>query len=353
MRVRRGWALALPVVIVMSAAGAAGAAPADGATIPLGTCAKPAGVTTDAEGDKVYEFRFPTGLTERHPVPAPDFDPATASPERLRKLGLPDRPATGAAGRADWNRLAASLQRRTTPRPGCFRTNAKAIYHTYNYSGYRAIAASGKTYSGIHASYTAPSYYLSTCGSESMTQWVGVSNDTLLAQVGLYVTQYNPTVWSSAFYEFVRGGDWETPGVVDVDGVPYIAGHRYYFSALYVDRFNWQFIINDLTSGALASFYVQHVNGGATQFIQPLGYFVSERLTYGDVLTEYMNHSDVRFRSAMVRINGAGDARMSIQRPEQVIMHSRLTDERLGNVDTVNESDSSFTEHFARCGFVE
>jgi hypothetical protein len=67
-----------------------------------------------------------------------------------------------------------------------------------------------------------------------------------------------------------------------------------------------------------------------------------------------MNHSDVRFRSATVHIDGEGDARMSIQRPEEVAMLSAaLGNKRLSNSDSLDTSESSFTEHWARCGAAE
>jgi hypothetical protein len=362
MRTRRAWAVVIPAVLVIVAAGpgTAGAVapdlaegvPSPGSTAAVGTCAKPAGVVTDADGDRFYEFRHANGGIERHPIPAADFDPETADASRLQKLGLPKRPVLSSPDRAEWDAVAASVQRRAIPQPSCTRTNARATFYTGNYSGYRAIAASGKTYSGAHSSYTAPSYYLSTCGQESMTQWVGVSNNTVLVQAGLYVTQYTGTVHASAFWEVVGGG-WDTGSVQDTPQVTYVPGHRYYFLVEYSTAYLWHFLINDLTNGDLFNFFYG-VGAGGTTYIQPYAYFVSERLSYGALQTQYMNHSDVRFRTAMAQINGGSDARLSIQRPEQVIMLSAgIGNQRLGNVDTVSESDSSFTEHWARCGVVE
>ncbi|MEV6494291.1 hypothetical protein AB0M20_37565, partial [Actinoplanes sp. NPDC051633] len=98
---------------------------------------------------------------------------------------------------------------------------------------------------------------------------------------------------------------------------------------------------------------IYHPEAGATNYLQSYGHFISERMTYpGGFLSEYMNHSDVRFRNAMVHIQGEGDARMSIQQPTENIMTGR-NQLRLSNIDSLNVSTSSFTEHWARCGQVE
>jgi hypothetical protein len=344
---------AIAIVIVSAGPGAAHAATRADVGTTIGSCAKLAGVTTDADGDTVYEFKAADGAVERHFVPAPSFDPAAASTERLQKFGLPARPpATRSAERTEWDAVAAAAKRSNTPQGSCFRTPARATTYYRNYSGYKGTAASGKVYSGVHASYTAPSYYLSTCSQESMTQWVGVSDNDVLVQAGVYVTQYDGSLHSSAFYEVV-GGPWDTGHVVDVPSVPYVAGHRYYFNVEYGNRNQWVFVISDLDSGASASIAPIH-SGGGTNYLQPIAYVTSERLSYSGTLTQYMNHSDVRFRSATTQISGEGEARLSIQRPDDVIMISPgIGDKRLGNVDPINVSDSSFTEHWARCGVVE
>jgi len=231
-----------------------------------------------------------------------------------------------------------------------------ATRYGLNYSGYNAVAASGELYSGAHSSFTAPDYYLSGCTQESMAHWVGVSNDQVLVQAGVYVDQYTGTLDSGGFIEFV-GGTWSTGGLTSVD-VPYVAGHRYYFDVHYVDRFSWSLLVSDLDSGASCSILWKRSSGGGTQYLQPYAYFVSERLTYhtggGSLLTQYMSHSDARFRTATATIYGAGDARLSIQRPEQLIMTSPgIGNQRLSNPDPLEVSAGNFTEHWARCGVVE
>ncbi|MBB5850528.1 hypothetical protein ACFQ05_32610 [Amycolatopsis umgeniensis] len=355
----------VPVVAVLLA----GTAPASGYAAPPSTpgantpaklCAEALAVTTDADGDNHHSFRMPNGLLVDQVVPGRTFDPATASPARLTKVGLPARPdsdavAPGELNRADWEKVARGLNR-ATPKPPCVKPGVHATTHSTNYSGYRATAASGETYSGAHSSITAPSYYASTCSDESMTQWVGVSNDTVLVQAGVYVTQATGAVESGGFIEFVRGS-WDTGGVVDID-VPYVAGHRYYLDVHYADRYNWSLTVSDLDNGQNFSGFWTHPTGGGTDYLQPFAYFVSERLTYTlgsqSSLTQYMNHSDVRFRAATAKIHGAGDARLSIQRPDQQIMLSPgIGNQRLSNPDPLEVSASNFTEHWARCGVVE
>jgi hypothetical protein len=312
-------------------------------------------VTTDADGDQHHSFRMPNGLMVDQVIPGPTFTPAIASAARLAKIGLPARPtsasvAAGELSQTDWEKLASSVAR-ATPKPPCGLPGVRAAGHNLNYSGYRATAASGQTYSGAHSSITAPSYYLSTCSEESMSQWVGVSNDHVLVQAGVYATQVG-TEKSGAFIEFV-GGSWDTEHLIDV-GVPYIAGDRYYLDVHYADRYNWSLTVSDLDNGRSFSGFWTHPNGGATDYLQPFADFVSERLTYGSQLSQYMNHSDVRFRTATVKIYNGSDARLSIQRPEQWIMLSPgIGNQRLSNTDPLEVSASNFTEHWARCGAIE
>jgi len=351
---------AIPIAVLLVGAGAtpsqaepAGAFPSD-ASAKL--CGEALPVTVDADGDQHHSFRMPGGLLVDQVVPGPTFAPATASAARLAKVGLPARPVSGAlaAGelsRADWDKLAGGLTR-ATPKPPCGVPGVRAAAHNKNYSGYSATAASGETYSGAHSSITAPSYYLSTCAEESMSQWVGVSNDHVLVQAGIYANQAAGTDKSGGFIEFY-GGSWDTEHLIDV-GVPYIAGHRYYLDVHYADRYNWSLTVSDLDNGQNFSGFWTHPTGGATEYLQPFAYFVSERLTVGGWLTQYMNHSDVRFRTATAKIYGAGDARLSIQRPEQQIMLSPgIGNQRLSNTDPLEVSASNFTEHWARCGVVE
>jgi hypothetical protein len=354
------------VMVVLAAPAAAtpvavaGGRPVSPPAKAVKACATPLGVTVDAAGEQHHRFQLTPTLIEDHVVPGADFDPLTASTDRLRKLGLPPRPPAGDPEEAQWRAVATSLQRRAAPKPGCLRPHIQATFHTLNYSGYRAIAETGKTYSGAHSSYTAPSYYLSTCTSESMTQWVGVSDNTNLVQAGVYVSQYTGTVESGGFYEIV-GGSWDTGGLIDVSAsVPYIEGHRYYFNVQYVDRYTWAFLVNDLTNGNVFSINIFHPGGGGTQYRRPLGYFTSERLTYFNpvtgerFLTQYMNHSLVRLRTATVHVYNEGEALLSSQRPEQVIGHSPgINGPRIGNIDPIEVGPSNFSEHWARCGQVE
>jgi hypothetical protein len=352
-------AIVVLTVGLVGPAAAAAAPEVPSAKPTAASCATPLGVTVDADGDQHHRFQLTPSLIEDHVVPAAGFNPLTASDERLKKYGLPPRPAAGDPDAALWSAAAAAVAKPRTPKPGCRQSDVRAIIHNSNYSGYMGTAASGKTYSGAHSSYTAPSYYLSTCSSESMTQWVGVSDDANLVQAGVYVNQFFGTLRSGGFYEIV-GGTWDTGGLIDVSvSVPYVEGHRYYFNVRYVDRFSWAFLVNDLTNGKLFSINIFHPEGGGTQYRRPLGYFTSERLSVRDengdwFLTQYLNHSAVRFRTATVQITGEGEARLSIQRPEQVIAHSPGIDgPRIGNLDPIEVSPSNFTENWARCGQVE
>lgn len=348
MRRRFAALFAVPIALTLTTV------PALAAPAPEVTCAVPLGVRTDADGDRHHTFRLPNGIVTDQVVPAADFDPATASPERVAKIGLPPRPVGAASDKisgSDWDRLAQGIKR-TQPKAGCVNKGLKATYHSKHYSGYRAFAASGNTYSGAHASYTAPNYYLSGCTDESMTQWVGVSDGYLLVQAGLYVNQSGPFK-ATAFIEFVHG-TWDTDGVYDIP-VAYVVGHRYYFDVHYLDRYNWSLTVSDLDAGDSYTATWYNAGAGGTQYLQPQAYFISERLLRSDgYFTQYMSHSDVRFRAATAHIYGAGDARLSVQRPEEMVMLSpAIGDLRLSNVDPLETSGSNFTEHWARCGAVE
>jgi hypothetical protein len=165
----------------------------------------------------------------------------------------------------------------------------------------------------------------------------------------MLVTQYTGTVQMGAFYEIV-GSSWDTGSVVMSTQVPYIAGHRYYFYVHYMDRYHWGFLVNDLDNGNLLDVVVYNPGAGGTQYNQPIAYFVSERLSYGDLMTQYMNHANVRFRTAAAHISGGSDQSLVSQRPEVVTMFSpTLNYTVLSYVDAL-ESTSSFTEHWNACG---
>jgi hypothetical protein len=340
-------------------AGPSPEAPAAGVTPDCGVAD---GVTVDATGDRRYRFKHTGGWYEEHVVPAAGFDPATAPAPRLAALGLAPRPAAG-PDRALWDEAARNLVRPRTPRASCVLPGIRAASYSGNWSGYSAKAATGKTYSAASTAYTAPSFYTSTCTNESMVQFAAVANarGTMMVQAGMFVDQYSGDLYGGGFYEFV-GGPWESEGVVSVGAsVPYVAGHRYFFSMRYVDRYRWGVTVQDLDSLATYSTNIYHPEAGATNYIQSYGHFISERMSYPNsdplqpnthLLSQYMNHSDVRFRNATVHINGETDARLSIQQPDEFIMLGR-DQQRLSNVDPLNVSTSSFTEHWARCGTVD
>ncbi|GLW29052.1 hypothetical protein Areg01_19920 [Actinoplanes regularis] len=346
----------MSLIFVTADASSASAGGDSPAAAPTGAqCGVPDGdVIVDSSGDRHYRFKHAEGWIEEQVVPGASFDPATAPVDRLARLGLPHRPQQ-AGKRALWDEAARNLKKPRTPKPACVLPGVRAdAGYSSNWSGFTARAASGKTYDKVSSAYTAPSYYLSTCTQESLAQWVGVGNGggTTMVQNGVYVDQFSGTPSSGGFFEFV-GGDWETPGLVSVASqVPYVAGHRYFFSAEYVDRYRWAIIVQDLDNGNTYSSNSYHANGGATNYLGTEAYFITERLTHGSVLTQYMSHSDVRFRDATVGIKGESEARMTIQRPLESIMVGN-NGERLANNDAPNIANSDFTVHWARCGYVE
>ncbi len=323
---------------------------AERSVAPGEKCGTLLGLSNDADGDRHYRFLLPNGLTEDQVVPAVDFDPATASSDRVARLGLPPRPAASASNRADWNTMAINIKHRSEPRPSCVQPNIFATLATYNMSGYRARAAAGQQYSGAHSSYTAPSYFLSICGGESMGQWAGVTNLSYLIQAGVYVIQPPTGVQSGGFVEIV-GGSWDTGGLLSVHQVvPYLAGNRYFFSVQYVDRFRWAFLVQNLDNGDTYSSTLSHSAGGGTAYIQEFGFFVSERLSDNVGNLQYMSHSDVRFRTATVHIYGGSDALMSVQQPDEITMQSKNTLQYLSDSHSLNITSSNFTEHWLACG---
>jgi hypothetical protein len=341
----------IAVLVVSAGTATFAAAPATPARPGASTavCSTPLGVTTDVDGDRHYRFQFPNGAVEEQVLPSGSFDPAKATAERIKKLALPARPATANADRPQWDAVARGLAHRRTPKPSCLRPGVRATTFTLNYAGYEARAASGKTFSGAHSAYTAPSYYLSQCVDESMAQWVGVSNDSVLIQAGLYADQSQGFLDAAGFIEIV-GGSWETAGLLYLANVQYVAGHRYYFAVHYADAGHWSYNVDDLDDpgNSQDGFFPTSSTKGGTQYIQPFGYFVSERLTVNGTMTRYMDHSPVRFRTATVQINGAGDARMSIEQPDEQVMKHGTS--RLANTADFDVSTSGFTETFARCG---
>jgi hypothetical protein len=347
------------LIVALAPSTAAMAHPVPPATPAVGskTCAQARPVSTDADGDNHHVFAFPNGATTDEITAAPGLDPDTATPARLKKLGLPDRPARGTSDRPAWDNLIRGRMAKQNAQAPCVLNRVTAaslppVSHHW-YAGYEAHAAAGKNFSGAHASYTAPSYYLSTCSDESMTQWVGVQNSagTVLAQAGLYTTQYG-TMHGGGFFEFVNG-PWNTLGLVDLN-VIYYAGDRYYFNISYADATDWAIDVEDLDDSANSWIGFYHVDGGGgTGYIAPTAYAISERLTYGSTLTQYMNHSTVSFRTTQAIIDGAGAARFSIENPQRYDMYSKDGKTELSNVGALDTSTSNFAENWKACGKVE
>jgi hypothetical protein len=331
------------------------------------SCGKTTSITKTGAGDTKYSFTLSNGLVETAVVPAASIDFATASPQRIKDLALPPRPRAGTAERASWDRLAAGTRTTTAPSASCIRSNLHATVYSDIWSGYKGTAASGRLYYGASASMTAPTWYLSSCDQESMTQWVGVSGPGFLVQAGLYATQFSGTLETEPFYEFV-GGTWNVAVVVPDKHLPlYTPNARYFFSVRYVNRYAWGIVIQNLDTGVSFARNVGKPGDegapGATQYLQPDGAFISERLTYtlnnSNYATQYMNHSDVRFRDAKVYFDDGSSARMSIQRPQEIVLQGMVPvahgyeKKRLSNTSDFNESTSSFTESWARCGILE
>jgi hypothetical protein len=348
--------VAATALIVAGGLVASGVATASAA--PSRQCATPLGVTVDADGDLHHRFRLPNGLIEEKLVPGPDVDPLRSPARRLAKFGLPGRPSASDPASADWHAAASGLNRRTAPKPSCLVPDLYAI-NLPTIAGYRARAASGKLYDGIHSSYTAPEFYLSICVSESMSQWVGLSSGGgILAQTGVYVDQwFGSPARSGAFYEII-GGSLATGPLVDM-GLSYFEGHRYYFSVAVADSQTLVFLVNNLTNDTFVSAQIVGAIGSTAVYRNPIGYFVSERLVHGNpdtgqmLISRYMSHSNVRFRTAKVHIWGETDARLSIQRPEVVNMFSRDNTVQLGRGFDLNTELSNFSEAWMACGQVE
>lgn len=334
-------------------------------------CAQLKSVTVDADGDTHHLYAFANGLSTDAVVPAASLDPDTSPSARFKKFGLPTRPAAGSADRAAWDGLVQGLKRKRTAAAPCIDVGLSASLPDktlHNYAGWEAHAASGKTFSGAHMSMTAPTYYLSTCSNETMTQWIGVSDANaanVLVQAGLYVNQDtgNGLLDSGGFLEFV-GGSWDTTpvygGIVRLDtgpgpgSVPYIAGDRYYFSVQYEDRYDWGITAEDLDNPDYTYSQSWHNAGaGGTQYIQPAAFAISERMSVNGVFTQYMNHSTVSFRTTMAHIDAAGDARFSIENPQRIIMKNVAETTQLSSVSALDSSTSNFYENWLACGQAE
>ena len=152
------------------------------------------------------------------------------------------------------------------------------------------------------------------------------------------------------------GDGWDTGGVVPF-GNPYVAGHQYYFSVQYLDRYDWGVTVEDLSAPEKPfNMTVHNPAAGGTNYLQPYAYAVSERLLMRDALghtflTQYMAHATVSFQTVMVNDNNAGWARFSIESPASIDMYSLGT--RIGAVGALDTSTSSFTENQVGCGQVE
>jgi hypothetical protein len=294
-------------------------------------------------------YAWPDGSTTIGVYPSKYFDPATASDARIAQFPWGPRPSSTAPSYSDWLQAARYSETppltppaRLCPRPGVNETDA------YAYTGYAAQAAAGKTFDGAHSSYTAPAVYESWCLNDALSEWVGVSDalvfNSLIVQAGLTVDEVGGYV--GGWYE-VYGGTWNTQSEVPIP-VTYVAGHRYYFDVHYADAQDWAYQVTDLDDSTNHySSFIHHSTGGGTQYINPIGHFVSERPMFNGQQDDYMGHSDTRFRTATVHITGEGDARMSIERPEALWMKNGST--LLGTSDSLDVTNSNFTAHWKNC----
>lgn len=305
----------------------------------------------DDDGDSHREYTFANGTQLREVYPNPSLDPLTASAARLSKFPWPVRPSRDSADYAEWAaEFGKSSLLKESPGEPCMNPTVKFSVSpsSFNYSGYAAQAAAGTTFDQAHTSYTAPNYYLSTCRGEAFGDWVGVSNDTVLMQSGVFVNQTS-TLQSGGFVEVV-GGPFDTGAVVQLP-IAYTAGQRYYFYIGYRDANDLYYIVQNLDTGLVRNGFLTNTSGGsggATGYRQPIGYFIDERPTVGNSLSNFMDHSVSRFRSATVHITGGTDARMSIERPQDISMYN-YSYQLLGYTTSFDSTSSSFSGNWNSC----
>lgn len=301
----------------------------------------------DKDGDSWFKYSSTTTATV-HVRVAPDFNALKATPERLAKLGIPSPPELGSNDYAEWLDIVKAISSQTATGPSCA-GKAKAAPPLINWAGYQATAASGKRYSNVHSSYTAPTIYDSQCTDESLTSWVGYGqNNNYFVQAGIYRSQYGGTLNESGFWEIV-GGTLDTGTTQDLYGSHFKMGHRYYLYIGYRDSntLNVQLLDLDEPTNKFNGFVVTGSAGGVGNYLGPRGLFIDERLLYGTTYSQFADHSDTRYRTATVHIYGETDARMTIQSPDSIFMESGGL--LLGNPASLDTTNSNFSGVWDHC----
>jgi hypothetical protein len=128
-------------------------------------------VTPIAGGGATYDYDM-DGHRVREYVPPADFDGTAATDDQLEKYGLPPRPSDLAAY-PDWQKRMTKVQV-GTPAPFIVESNATSdTVSSPKWSGY-AVTASRGTFTQAETWFYQPTFYSSSCTSNSETTWAGI-----------------------------------------------------------------------------------------------------------------------------------------------------------------------------------
>lgn len=319
-------------------------------------CGALSGESVDGDGDTVFTFTMPDASSITTYDPGPDLltvdgrlNADKLTPGRAAKLGIGIEPSDPEQHKI-WAAMIPGLKHSDTiPVAPCFMYGMTAGQSTTNWAGFQSHdAVTGQAYIGAASSGTMPDYFTSTCSKESMTQWVGISEGNHFVQAGYVYEAATAPIHGFPFIEYF-GGPWSIP-VMDVNSPTIAPGQRWFFSIRYLNNSAWSFTITNLDTGQFNTVAPNQPTQNGATYIGHLGDFISERIQVNGIPTEYLAHSVARFRSAQVTLIDGTTRSMSHQAPDPVSMYSVSPGTNLlGFADTLNITDSSFSEHWNAC----
>lgn len=216
-----------------------------------GTPAPLAGVTTLADGGKVYRYRI-AGEINEVPVPPAGFNPLTAGAKALSTYGLPARPAATTA-KAQWTARMRAFRRPSDPRlcVTAYRTRRASVTagNSTNWAGYAAHHSSSRSYYVGATGDFVQTHAKTSCSGATWTGWVGLGgyySGGGLIQAGSYRGSGGGV---HAFYEYLDGSGGGVP-VINMPSVKVKNGHHIHASVIYQrSTHRTTFYVYDTTNG--------------------------------------------------------------------------------------------------------
>lgn len=219
-----------------------------------------AGVTTLADGGKVYKYRI-AGEINEVPVPPAGFNPLTASAKALSTYGLPARPAASAAAatKTQWTTRMRAFKRPSDPGlcVTAYRTQRAGTTagKLLNWAGFTEYHKASRSYYVGATGDFVQTKAKASCAGATWTGWVGIGgyySGGGLIQAGSYRGSGGGV---HAFYEYLDNKG-KGPNVINMPSVKVKNGQHIHASVIYQ------------RSSKLTTFYVYDTTNGTYQTVK-------------------------------------------------------------------------------------